>query len=109
MLSISHSPNSTFKQQVLALSLLFQPWKWSRGGAAAKLEQEFTTALGLKDAISFVNGREALYAVLSALGIGQGHEVILQAYTCIVVPNTIIWAGAKPIYADIDSSLNISV
>jgi dTDP-4-amino-4,6-dideoxygalactose transaminase len=49
-------------------------------------------------------GRIALYAALKAMGIQSGDEVILPAFTCVVVPNAIIYLGAKPIYVDIDQS-----
>jgi perosamine synthetase len=44
----------------------------------------------------FFKGRVALYAVLKAIGIKPGDEVILPGFTCIVVPNAIIYLGAKP-------------
>ncbi len=50
----------------------------------------------------FWKGRIALYAILKALGIGPGDEVILPGFTCVVVPNAILYLGAKPVYADID-------
>lgn len=52
-------------------------------------------------AFAFWKGRVALYAILKALGIGPGDEVILPAFTCVVVPNAIRFTGAKPVYADI--------
>jgi len=48
-------------------------------------------------------GRVALYAVLKAMGIKEGDEVIIPAFTCVVVPNAIIYLKAKPIYVDINS------
>jgi len=47
-------------------------------------------------------GRVGLYAVLKAMGIGPGDEVILPAFTCVVVPNAILYTGATPVYVDID-------
>jgi len=109
MISLSHSPNSTSQQQKLALSLLL-PWNWRHWQKGNGLEL-------LKSALSeyhenahislFKNGRSALYAALKALGVSKGDEVIIQAYTCIVVPNSIIWAQAKPVYVDIDASYNL--
>ena len=52
-------------------------------------------------AFSFWKGRVALYAILQALGIGKGDEVILPGYTCVVVANSIRYTGATPVYADI--------
>lgn len=52
--------------------------------------------------ITFFKGRVALYAILKAIGIKPGDEVILPGFTCVVVPNAIVYLGAKPIYVDID-------
>ena len=55
-------------------------------------------------------GRVALYALLKAMGVGEGDEVIVQGYTCVVVANAIIYLGAKPIYADIDiNTFNMNI
>jgi dTDP-4-amino-4,6-dideoxygalactose transaminase len=51
----------------------------------------------------FWKGRVALYAILKAMGIGEGDEIILPAFTCVVAVNPIIYSGAKPVYVDIDS------
>ncbi len=50
----------------------------------------------------FAKGRVALYAILRALDVGPGDEVILPAFTCVAVPNAILYVGARPIYVDID-------
>ena len=47
-------------------------------------------------------GRVALYALLRAMGIKKDDEVILPAFTCVVVPNAILYLSAKPVYVDID-------
>lgn len=55
-------------------------------------------------------GRVGLYALLKAMGIGPGDEVILPAFTCVVVPNAILYLGAKPVYVDInDDHLNTTL
>jgi perosamine synthetase len=55
-------------------------------------------------------GRVALYTALKALGINSEDEVIVQAFTCVVVPNAIIYLGAKPVYVDInEDSLNTTL
>jgi dTDP-4-amino-4,6-dideoxygalactose transaminase len=58
----------------------------------------------------FWKGRVALYAALKAIGIQPGDEVIVPAFTCVVVPNAIIYLGAHPVYVDIDpKTLNTSL
>lgn len=47
-------------------------------------------------------GRVALYAILKAMNIKKGDELILPGFTCVVVPNAIKYLGATPVYVDID-------
>ena len=57
----------------------------------------------------FWKARVALHTLLEALDVGPGDEVIMPAFTCVVVPNAILYRGASPIYADIDpDTFNIS-
>jgi len=110
MISISHSPNSNRRQLALCFNYLLNPFKWRfwRSGNDIKtFEQAFAKYQGTNEAVSFQNGRESFYAILQALGIQKGDEIIIQSFTCIVIPNAIRWIGATPIYADVDKSLNI--
>jgi dTDP-4-amino-4,6-dideoxygalactose transaminase len=50
----------------------------------------------------FWKGRVGLYAILHALGVGPGDQVIMPGFTCVVVPNAVLYLEATPIYADID-------
>ena len=66
-------------------------------------EQKFTEYFSAKQSFSFWKARVALYALLRSMGIGQGDEVILPGYTCVMDVNPIKYVGAKPIYVDIES------
>lgn len=57
---------------------------------------------GSKYAFSFLGGRVALSAAISALGLKPGDEVIIPGYTCIVVPNAFLFEGIRVIYSDIE-------
>lgn len=58
----------------------------------------------------FWKGRVALYTILKALGIGPGNEVIIPGFTCVAVPNAVLYLGATPVYADIEAdTYNLSV
>ena len=55
-------------------------------------------------------GRVALYCMLKAFGVKNGDEVILPAFTCVVVPSAIKYLGATPVYVDIHpETFNIDV
>ncbi len=62
-------------------------------GAGHKPHQWFLTA----------NGRTAIYLFLKSHDLPEGSEVIVQSFTCVTAVNPVIWAGLKPIYADIDA------
>lgn len=65
-------------------------------------EEKFAKLVGLGFVSSFASGRMAFYALMEALGIGEGDEVILTAFTCSVMPNAVMKRGASPVYADMD-------
>lgn len=79
-----------------------------RGGDTADRHDDFRRALGdvlgvpADHVTLFWKGRVALYAILRALGIGHGDEVVVPAFTCVAVPNAVLYTGAVPVYADID-------
>ncbi len=68
-------------------------------------ENQFASYLGPDvSAFAFWKGRVALYAILKALEIGDGDEVIIPGFTCVVVPNAVRFAGARPVYVDIPAN-----
>jgi len=101
-IAISLSPNTLARDVWLALKLLFSPWRWFAPEPVSELEDALAKQVGVDAAITFDSGRTAWLAILKALGVGSGDEVIVQAFTCIVVPNSIRWVGATPVYVDID-------
>lgn len=112
MIHTSLSPNSTPQDLITALSYLILPWKWpflKNGHEIANFESEFENYFQKKTSvITFDSGRSALLAILKAADIKKGDEVLLQAYTCVVVPNAIKFCGATPVYIDIETdSFNI--
>jgi len=105
-ISISLSPNTEKDDVSLALDLLLRPWKWKQG---RELERMFRNFFGFSNAFGFNSGRSSLIAILKAMEIGKGDEVIVQAFTCNAAVNPIIHVGAKPVFVDIDETLNLSV
>lgn len=97
-ISISLSPNTEPDDVWLAFRLLFQPWRWREEDNI--LEEQFSDYLGVRYSFSFNSGRSALMAILKALDLQNGDEVLLQAFTCNAVPNPVLWAGLKPVYVD---------
>ncbi len=94
-------PLADVPQVLRALAMLLCPWVWKRGKSEHELERALTESLG-GEAITFASGREALFALLKALKLRSGEEVILPAFTCVVVPNAIHATGGVAVFADID-------
>jgi len=114
-ISTSLSPNIEKDDIQIAFKLFFQPWNWkfNKNSKFAQnpsnlLEDEFKKYLGVKYAISFNAGRSGLIAILNALKIKNGDEVLLQAFTCNSAVNPILKIKAKPVFVDIDDRLNLS-
>jgi len=89
------------------MALLLQPWKWKNGSERealrAALAQHFHAECAL-----FASGREGLLALLQSIGGQPGGEIIVQAFTCQVLPNAIGAAGMTPVYAEIEpATLNL--
>lgn len=84
------------------------PWKrtswkvWSQQEACIEVFREVTWLTEEFVICPMYNARSALYHGLQILDIWPWDEVIIQAYTCVSVPNAIIWTWAFPIYVDID-------
>ncbi|MHC4160244.1 MAG: DegT/DnrJ/EryC1/StrS family aminotransferase, partial [Planctomycetota bacterium] len=75
-----------------------------------KYEKAFSVWFTVSSGLSFWKGRVALYAILRAMGIGKGDEVILPGYTCVMDVNPVKYLGAKPVYVDIEpETFNINV
>lgn len=72
----------------------------------AKKTQEFEKIIsrfvGSNYASVLSNGTITLFVALKALGIGKGDEVILPDFTMVASCNSIILAGAKPVFVDIE-------
>lgn len=106
-------PNMRRSDMLLAGSFLLFPWRfglWRKGNAPHMVETRLRSMLGVSYVKTFDSGRTSLFYALKALGVGEsaeGAEVLVQAYTCVVVINAIRWLGAIPVYVDVGKDLNM--
>jgi perosamine synthetase len=79
-----------------------------QGSRTAALEEKWAVVCGVKHAIATSSGTTALHIALLAHGIGPGDEVITSPFTFIASVNSILYAGARPVFVDIaEESFNI--
>lgn len=109
IISASLSPNTEREDVITALVMLMQPWKWKRGAYTDMVTSWFEKRFAGYLAFPYNSGRAALTDILRSFGISSGDEVLIQAFTCVAVPNSVLWSGATPVYVDVDASLNIDV
>lgn len=80
------------------------------GPKVAEFERVVASYVGTKYAVAVSNGTAALHCACHAAGIGIGDEVITTPMTFAASANCILYCGAKPVFADIDSkTYNIDV
>jgi dTDP-4-amino-4,6-dideoxygalactose transaminase len=75
----------------------------AQGPRVAELEQRFADLCGVRHAIATSSGTTALHLAMLAHGIGPQDEVITTPFTFIASPNSVLFAGAKPIFVDIEA------
>ena len=85
--------------------------RWlSMGRVTQQFEGEFAAFTGSRHAIAVTNATAALHLACLACGLGPGDEVILPSLTFVATANAVRYAGATPVFADIESLdwLNVS-
>jgi perosamine synthetase len=74
----------------------------SSGEWVERFEAAFAAYVGVPHAVATSSGTTALEAVLEALGVGPGDEVVVPAFTFAATANAVVHRGARPVFADID-------
>ena len=81
-----------------------------QGSPVFVFEQQLAQYAGSKYVVSCGNGTDALLAALISLGIGEGDEVIISAFTFIAAVEVIALLGATPVFVDVcEDSFNVDV
>jgi dTDP-4-amino-4,6-dideoxygalactose transaminase len=72
------------------------------GAYVSRFENRCAQLFGTKYAVAVSSGTTALHAALLACGIKAGDKVLTTPFSFIATANSILFCGAKPIFADID-------
>jgi len=65
-------------------------------------ERALARAVGTADAVAVSSGTAALHLAMLALGIGEGDEVIVPAYTFPATANAVELCGGRAVLVDVD-------
>ena len=74
---------------------------WTTGQEINKLEAQLAKYVKTKHAVTFNSGTSALHADLISHNVTNG-EVIVPSFTFISTANSVLLAGAKPVFAEIE-------
>lgn len=75
-------------------------WISSKGQYVDLFEESFARYTGANHALTVSNGTVAIHLALVTLGVGPGAEVLVPTLTYIASVNTIVHAGATPVFVD---------
>jgi len=75
---------------------------WTTGPQSKEFEKMIAGYIGTKYAVVFNSGTSALHAAVLAHNIKEGDEAIVPSFTFIATANALLFAGAKPVFADIE-------
>ena len=67
-----------------------------------EFRERFARFSDVKHCFTVANGTVSIELILRAYGIGYGDEVIVTPYTFIASISSLIYAGVKPVFADVD-------
>ena len=71
------------------------------GHRTQAFEEAWASYCGVRHAVMMANGTVALEAILAALGIGPGDEVVTVSFTFNATVSAILRVGARPVFVDV--------
>lgn len=95
-----YRPSLEGNEKRYVLDCLDSTWISSKGAYIERFEQSVADHAGAAHAVAVCNGTVALHLALVTLGIGPGDEVIVPTLTYVASVNTIVQAGARPVFVD---------
>ena len=90
------------KEEIDAVTKVLSSGMIAQGPKVEEFELAFSEYTGCGYAAAVNSGTAALHIALLAHGIGKEDEVITSPFTFIATANSILYTGAKPVFADIE-------
>jgi perosamine synthetase len=96
------------QEEINAVTEVLKSGAIAEGQKVKDFEIAFADYTGTSYAVAVNSGTAALHASLLAHGIGKGDEVITSPFTFAATSNSVLFTGAKPVFADIkEDTFNI--
>lgn len=78
-------------------------WVAGQGPAGTRLEEGFIRLTGTQHAVALANCTAALHLAMIVLDVEPGDEVIVADYTYPATGHAVMYTGATPVFADVES------
>jgi dTDP-4-amino-4,6-dideoxygalactose transaminase len=91
------------EEEVAAVRKVLLSGNYVSGANVREFEERFAEYIGVEYAVAVSSGTAALHIALEALGVSKGDEVIVPPLTFFATISSVLYLGATPIFADIDS------
>lgn len=99
-LKAHHDP---IREEVMAaINQVVDQNAFAGGPFVTRFEEEYARFADAKYCIGVANGTDAIWLALLAKGVGKGDEVITVPMTFMATAEAITYAGATPVFVDID-------
>lgn len=89
--------------EIAAVVEVLRSGQLAQGPRVKAFEDAFAEWSGAEFAVATSSGTSALHIALLACGIGSGDEVITSSFSFVASANSILFVGARPIFADIEA------
>jgi perosamine synthetase len=89
-------------EEAAAVTKVLESGLLTMGPKVTEFETELARVCERPHAVAVSSGTAALYLALVALGIGEGDEVVVPAFTFPATANVVAVAGARPVLVDVD-------
>ncbi|MGH7074250.1 MAG: DegT/DnrJ/EryC1/StrS family aminotransferase [Stellaceae bacterium] len=73
------------------------------GDRVRDFEHAFAREHGAEDAVAVNSCTAGLHLAIEGLGIGPGDEVLVPSLTFVATVNSVLYAGASPVFVDVES------
>jgi len=108
MLDLSRQYASIRDEVLAAVARVCDSQRYILGEEVVAFEREFAALCATADSVGCASGTDALWLALAAAGIGPGDSVITTPFSFFATASSILRAGAKPVFVDVDpGTLNL--
>jgi dTDP-4-amino-4,6-dideoxygalactose transaminase len=101
-LSLKDQTASLKTEALAALEKVIDTQGFANGPAVEAFEKELAKYVGVRECVCVNSGTTSLHAALLAVGVKPGDDVLTVSHTWISTAWAITYAGAKPVFCDID-------